>query len=105
MAQALRTDRDLGDSRPATAATPAPASADAKAGERVESVEDVLLLEEKLGAAEQQLEEARDRIDRLEGLLEAMGIPGGFGLEYVLRSVCPKQAMRAVNLTAPLPFH
>jgi hypothetical protein len=107
MRQASRTSSDLTDAVPiAVPAALAGSAAEAgKTGEKVESIGDVLLLEEKLAAAEQQLEEAHDRIERLEGLLEAMGIPGGFGLEYVLRSVCPRNALKAVNLTVPLALH
>jgi hypothetical protein len=63
-----------------------------------ESLEDIL--EERLAEAEGQLEKALERIDRLETLLDAMGIPEGFGREYVLSSVCQRHALRALKHTS-----
>lgn len=63
-------------------------------------------LEEKLAAAEEELDSANSRIERLEGLLELMGVHQGFALEYVLNSVCIRNGLKALKLDRPLlpPF-
>jgi hypothetical protein len=50
----------------------------------------------RLSALEKELAKARERADRLEALVEAMGVHRGFALEFVLSSVCPHHALRAV---------
>jgi hypothetical protein len=50
----------------------------------------------RLSSLEKELAKARERADRLEALVEAMGVHRGFALEFVLSSVCPHHALRAV---------
>jgi hypothetical protein len=63
-----------------------------------ESIDDEI--EEQLAEAKEELESAHRRIERLEMLLDAMGVHPGFALEYILASVCPSLALRAVGWAA-----
>jgi hypothetical protein len=85
------------DYRPAST----PPSSDAPpAAERTEE-----FLKAASADTEAKLEKANERIGQLETLLEALGVQPGFGLEYVLRNVCARHAMRTKSLADPHRSH